>query len=252
VIHIERKRTLHDGHIFERVRLDNFGLDEVMLPLAFEYAADFRDMFEVRGLKRMARNTAAEPRLTGRGVVFTYEGLDGAHRTSVIAFSEPPWRLSHRRADFMFILAPGQRIDLFVEAGPDENEAPARDRFLAAMAGARRSVRERQGRGANLNAADGAFQAWIEQSRSDVALLTTDLSTGPYPYAGIPWFSTPFGRDGIITAWQMLWVDPSLAKGVLTYLAARQATEVDPFRDSAPGKIMHETRRGEMAALKEI
>lgn len=85
-----------------------------------------------------------------------------------------------------------------------------------------------------------------------MALLTTDLPTGPYPYAGVPWFSTPFGRDGIITAWQMLWIDPSLAKGVLTYLASRQATEVDPFMDSAPGKIMHETRGGEMSALGEV
>ncbi|MBW8304755.1 MAG: amylo-alpha-1,6-glucosidase, partial [Brevundimonas sp.] len=96
------------------------------------------------------------------------------------------------------------------------------------------------------------FNDWLDQSRADVALLTTDLPTGPYPYAGVPWFSTPFGRDGIITAWQMLWLDPSLAKGVLTYLAMRQATEFSAFQDSAPGKIMHETRAGEMSALGEV
>ena len=98
-----------------------------------------------------------------------------------------------------------------------------------------------------------AAAIWTRDAASaDVALLTTDLPTGPYPYAGVPWFSTPFGRDGIITAWQMLWLDPSLAKGVLTYLAKRQATEVSAFQDSAPGKIMPETRGGEMSALGEV
>ena len=122
------------------------------------------------------------------------------------------------------------------------------------MACARQAAAIRKARGARLTSSDGAFSDWLDQSRSDVALLTTDLATGPYPYpyAGIPWFSTPFGRDGIITAWQLLWLDPSLAKGVLTYLAARQAVEISAFSDSAPGKIMHETRRGEMAALKEV
>jgi glycogen debranching enzyme len=117
---------------------------------------------------------------------------------------------------------------------------------------AQMNVRQRGRRGGTLACTDHAFAGWIEQSRADVALLTTDLPTGPYPYAGIPWFSTPFGRDGILTAWQLLWLDPSLARGVLTYLAARQAREESRFQDSQPGKIMHETRRGEMAALKEI
>jgi glycogen debranching enzyme len=252
VIHLERKRCLYGGRLYERVRLTNFGLDEVMLPIAFEYGADFRDMFEVRGMRREVRGVLAPPRLTGRGVVFGYDGLDGARRAGAVTFSQPPWRLSAERADFMFAVAPGDQLDLHVEAGSVEGEPPTRERFLQAKSGASRTLRQTRDRGASLMAADGAFNGWLEQSRADVALLTTNLTTGAYPYAGIPWFSTPFGRDGIICAWQMLWLDPSLAKGVLSYLASRQATERSDFADAAPGKIMHETRRGEMAALGEV
>lgn len=252
VVHIERKRVLSGGRLYERIRASNFSLEQVMLPLAVEYAADFVDMFEVRGTKRVRHGKLETPVAHGRQVSFAYEGLDGVKRTSVIAFSEPPWRFTDRRADFMLHLPSGACQDLFMEIGATVDEEPSAHRFALRAHETRHALRERMGRGANIRCPDSTFEAWLEQSRADMALLTTDLPTGPYPFAGIPWFSTPFGRDGIISAWQMLWLDPSLAKGVLTYLAARQAHETDPFRDSAPGKIMHETRAGEMAALREV
>jgi glycogen debranching enzyme len=253
VLHIERRRFLWARRLFERVRVVNHGLDEVLLPLAFDIGADFADIFEVRGTLRDARGTPAAPTTDGRRLMFSYEGLDGVTRHSCIAFSEPPARLKGHRAEFMFSLPRGKHTDLLIEIGPDVCETPDRERWRLNAVAARLSMRHRRKRGAGVRGSRSPrFNQWLDQSRADIALLTTDLPTGPYPYAGIPWFSTPFGRDGLITAWQMLWLDPGLAKGVLTYLAARQATAVSAFQDSAPGKIMHETRMGEMSALKEV
>lgn len=253
VLHIERRRFVWDRRMFERVRIANHGIEDVLLPLAFDFGADFVDIFQVRGTPRLKHGTQEPPVLDGRRVTFRYHGLDGVERMSCLAFSEPPARLTSSRAEFMFSLPKGRRCDLYIECGGQSCEPPDEARFRLHALQARVAMRSRRRRGASVRGPRSPrFNDWLDQSRADVALLTTDLPTGPYPYAGIPWFSTPFGRDGIITAWQMLWLDPSLAKGVLTYLAMRQATEVSAFQDSAPGKIMHETRRGEMSALGEV
>ena len=253
VLHIERRRFVWDRRLFERVRMVNHGIEDVLLPLAFEFGADFADIFQVRGTLREKRGTGEVPTTDGRRVTFRYTGLDAVVRTSCLAFSEPPARLSGSRAEFMFSLPMGKELDLYIECGPDVCSTPDALRWRENAVQARLAMRRRRRRGASLRGPRSPrFNAWLDQSRSDIALLTTDLPTGPYPYAGTPWFSTPFGRDGIISAWQMLWLDPALAKGVLTYLAARQATEVSPFQDSQPGKIMHETRGGEMSSLGEV
>ncbi|MCR5877935.1 glycogen debranching N-terminal domain-containing protein [Phenylobacterium sp. J367] len=251
VLHIERAHFLWEDRLYTRVSVVNYSAVPVVLPLAFEFDADFRDMFEVRGARRRRRGRFHLPEVAEREVRFRYEGLDGVERSSVIAFTEAPARLTERRAEFSLSLKGEGKVDLFIEVGASIAPPPSRARYRAAAARARFAMRARR-RGARLRTAGRLFNSWIDKSRADLALLTTPMETGPYPYAGIPWFSTAFGRDGIITAWQALWLDPSLARGVLTYLATHQAETVSAFRDSQPGKIMHETRRGEMSALGEV
>jgi glycogen debranching enzyme len=252
VVHVERKRFLWGDRLYERVQLTSYNQDPITLPLGFRFAADFRDMFEVRGARRRARGRLFAPEPEARSVRFRYEGLDGVARESVVAFSETPGLIDGTQAAFQVSLATDECKEIYIEVGAAEAAPPSRARFRAAAARARFAMRERRRQGARLSTNGRLFNAWINKSRADLALLTTPMATGPYPYAGIPWFSTCFGRDGILTAWQILWFEPQLAKGVLTYLAAWQAEEVSAFRDSEPGKIMHETRRGEMAALGEV
>jgi glycogen debranching enzyme len=252
VIHVERQRLIFEDALYERITLSNFGPEETQVPLELEFDADFRDMFEVRGVSRRARGELLAPEIGPSSVCLCYRGLDGVVRQSCLSFSRAPRRLADRKAEFTIRLRHGGSTSLYIEIAPQGGEAPSRDRFRAAAARARFGMRSKRRRGATAFSPGRVFNDWIEKSRADLALLTTELKTGPFPYAGIPWFSTPFGRDAIITSLQMLWLDPSLARGVLAFLAANQAKGRSAFQDSAPGKIMHETRKGEMVALDEL
>ncbi|MFO1167258.1 MAG: glycogen debranching N-terminal domain-containing protein [Rhodoblastus sp.] len=252
VVHIERQRVLGAGQMHERIALTNFAATRICLPLELEVDADFRDMFEVRGMTRAVRGRSRPPQAKENSIVFAYEGLDGVTRRSVVFASQPIAAFDGRIAQLPVALERGETAILHLEVGSGRAVWPSETRWRQACARARRAVRATLHTGASLRAGNPVFDEWLSKSRADLALLRTELDTGPYPYAGIPWFSTPFGRDGLITAMQTLWLDPSLARGVLAFLAETQATETSAFRDSAPGKIMHETRRGEMADLGEI
>jgi glycogen debranching enzyme len=252
VIYIERSRLLWEDRMFERLKFSNYGDREALVPLTLRFAADFRDMFEVRGSIRSRRGRAYDVETTEDSVSMRYEGLDKLERCSTIAFSAPPDRILADRADFTMRLPKRGSETLFIEVGADRPARPSRERHRAAAARARFGMRSKRRHGATAFSSGRVFNDWLSRARADIALLTTDLPTGPYPYAGIPWFSTAFGRDGVISALQMLWLNPGLARGVLSFLAQHQATETSPFSDSQPGKIMHETRKGEMAVLREL
>ena len=252
IIHIERTRILWEARLYERVRITNYGRQANRLTMRLDLDADFRDMFEVRGISRKTRGTIGAPVITGYGVVFRYLGLDDVTRSSIISLSAKPTTVEVTGMTIDVVLTPGEMRDLYLEVGIEAAPLPSEERFRAATTLAQAQVGDRRAAGATVETNGRLFNEWLGKSRADIALLTTELETGPYPYAGIPWFSTAFGRDAIVTSLQMLWLDPSLARGVLRFLAAHQATETSKFYDSAPGKILHEMRKGEMVRLGEL
>ena len=253
VLHVFRSVFLWDGVCYQRVRLTNYSDVPLTVPVSFTLVADFADIFEVRGLTRPRRGKLLPVRLSHEHIVIAYAGLDGVERRTDIRFSPAPRTLDAGGARTEFTLAPQQAVESFITIAcevPETRERPIP--HDAALDQVCRRVTDARARQARIRTDNEQFDAWIRRSSADMLMMVTDTPAGPYPYAGVPWFSTVFGRDGIIAALQMLWMDSSIARGVLGFLAEMQATEVDPTSDAEPGKILHEMRRGEMATLHEI
>jgi glycogen debranching enzyme len=253
-IHISRLKFIWDGACYERLLVRNFDLRPHVVTLSLYFAADFADLFEVRGARRARRGQFRAERRSGEAVALRYLGLDGIERVTTIAFEPAPSRLDTTMAAFDLSLAPGEGVRLAVRIACDDGgsaEAVGRQ-YYSSLRTARRSLRRSSGRAASIASSNSLFNEMARRAVADLYMLLTDTEHGPYPFAGIPWFSTPFGRDGIITALMTLWLDPAIARGVLHFLAATQATEYDCERDAEPGKILHEMRDGEMARLGEV
>jgi glycogen debranching enzyme len=254
LIHIRRSRFLWQATCFERLAVKNFGVVPRRIRLEFIFAADFSDLFEVRGTRRERRGVEHVPEVRGDSVTLAYTGLDDRRRETVLRFDPVPDALAGDHAVFEIELEPQASRVLFVEvrcSSEDATRAPHRA-FFVALRDARRALRAASGRAASVATSNETFNEAARRSVADLYMLNTATTHGAYPYAGIPWFSTVFGRDALITALETLWLDPTIARGVLRYLAANQATINDPIADAEPGKILHEQRRGEMAELGEV
>ncbi len=257
LVHIFREAFLFNGVCHQHFRVHSYALTPVQIMLSLAFDADFADIFEVRGTRRAQRGRRLDSVVDGASVRLAYAGLDGVIRQTRLEFAPRPLALSDTEVQWLLDLPGGAEADCFLSiacrlgSDADSSFTPlvpheAAWRQLAA------ATRDAQAADAEVHSSNEQFNAWLHRSAADLHLMVTETPEGPYPYAGVPWFSTAFGRDGIITALEFLWVNPEPARGVLTYLAATQATEFDPEKDAEPGKILHETRKGEMAALGEI
>jgi glycogen debranching enzyme len=252
-VHVFRSVFLWQGVCYQRLRLRNYAARPVEVKLEMAFDADFVDIFEVRGTSRNQRGRILPATVDDDTVQLSYVGLDEQVRRTTLALNPVPCEISANRASYCDNLDPNGEISYFWTISCEtDSQRRATLPFTDAAAAAQEDLDDFQEHEAKVVTSSGQFNDWLKRSAADLHLMTTRTRHGDYPYAGVPWFSTVFGRDGIITAMEYLWIDPSLARGVLGYLAANQAKEIRPEADAEPGKILHETRRGEMAALGEI
>ena len=255
-LHISRSKFLWRGTCYEQLQVTNYSLHAIKSVLVISFDADFADLFEVRGTKRERRGVRLEPSVEANGAIITYQGLDDTVRKACLRCSPSPQEITPQRLKLGLSLEPKGSANYFLNLSCDLDSESAGavspdHAYARAYAKALHDGRDSE-QVCEVWTDNEQFNQWLRRSRSDLRMLLTETPCGLYPYAGIPWFSTEFGRDGIITALETLWMDPTIAKGVLRYLAAHQATTTNPERDAEPGKILHEARRGEMAALHEI
>ena len=247
LLHVYRTRTLWQGAWLERVRITNHALHRIETTLTLHFDADYVDIFEVRGMKRSRRGKRLQQG-SPESPTMAYRGLDDVVRQTHVRPTPQPTHAEQGRLTWTVALDAHEHLEVEMAIvcllADDDVVQPEYEDIVP-----RRAVSQGV---TSITTSNEAFNHWLRRSDADIAMLLTETPQGTYPYAGIPWFSTPFGRDGLITALELLCIKPEIARGVLTFLAAHQATNVDAARDAEPGKILHEMRTGEMPALGEV
>jgi glycogen debranching enzyme len=254
-VHIYRTKFLTDVVCYDQITLNNYGEVPLDVEVSFEFEADFADIFEVRGEKRPHRGDRLPEEIGRTSVTLVYQGLDHIRRTTRVESSIATAALHAGGIVVPLHLEPRSETSFTLNVTCGREEMHDRMRAIS-YSEALQIMNQKRSSGpladVDIHTSNDQFNDWIRRSRSDLAMMVTPTPNGLYPYAGVPWFSTVFGRDGIITALELLWLVPAVARGVLSYLAATQATSHDPVRDADPGKILHEMRKGEMARLGEV
>lgn len=253
-IHAFRSKFVLNNICYERIILTNYSENKQEVDISFLFSCDFKDIFEVRGAVRNNRGIIINHTAENSGkVTLTYKGLDNILRETVIKFSPKPDKVEKNKVMYKIKLKPKQSLKINNSIALKVNGTIAEPLgFTNALNQIAPQIQAAKEEIADIFTSNEQFNHWISRSKADLISLITNTNFGKYPYAGVPWFNTPFGRDGIITSFCMLWAYPVLAKDVLFYLAKTQAKEIDSFKEAEPGKIFHEARTGEMVETGEI
>lgn len=261
-IGIVRHRVARDDVLYEVVTLHNYGREKLSFRLRFRFASSFRDLFNIRGFVPDHGKTRRSERRGDDAVVLRYDGLDRKRRTTTIAFSPRPERLTGDHALFHVTLKKGEERKLAITITPREHdehaarhdESATEPHFRPDDLGAvlQSDQREWVEGFASVRSSDELLDRVMERALRDLRILRSERQGLHFVAAGVPWFATLFGRDSCIVGLQTLPFGPSLAAETLKLLASFQAKEVDAYRDAEPGKMLHELRTGELANADRI
>jgi glycogen debranching enzyme len=239
---VVRRRLVRGRSWIEEIAVMNHSPEPLAIDLRIDVGGDFADMFELMDASVRAREIEREA--SGTELVLRHGGAE------LRILAGEGWDADEGGFSAHLEIGPqGERWSRF------ELAASAQPRG-AGFAEARREMRAEidawLAPAPELEADWPALRRAYERSLVDLAALRIEAETGGFvPAAGLPWFMALFGRDSLIASYQALPVLPGLARDTLRALAALQADEVDDFRESEPGKILHELRHGELTRLGE-
>jgi len=260
-----RRELLLNGALFSELEITNYSTSPVSFELSISFDADFVDLFEVRGFAREKRGQALRSVLEGKlaqeetlDLTLAYQGLDGSIVESRIHFDHrPPDFFKGNTAIWQLEMEPhetqrlGYRLVMFTN-----NRPTSRLNIPATLSQARAAEYMEEQNWAQqitrIRSDKAIFNRTIERGEQDVYLLRQSFGKNSTLSAGVPWFSTLFGRDSIIAASQTLMLNPTIARETLNILSEYQGKTDDDWRDEQYGKILHEIRFGEMARCKEV
>jgi len=252
-VHIQREILLNDG-MMERVTLTNYLPEPLDYWLELDLGCDFADIFEVRGWNREGRGQYFAPIIEDGKIRFSYRGVDGCLLEAAVRFREPFPEFDGTKVRWNIHMAPNSRFETawLVYAEPVGGEPDEIFHFDEKRRAMDRIYEDWAASGTRWTTNLDALRDTLNRAVDDLRALYVEAEGESVISAGIPWFSTIFGRDSIITSLQTLPLNPSIALDTLRYLARHQGSKLDSFTEEEPGKILHELRRGEMARSREI
>lgn len=243
----------------ERLLFQNFTLRPIEMSVTLTIRSAFEDLFAVRSLLPKQFGRLHPPSWDGDALRLSYDGKDGLVRTVMVHYDPPPRQRHGTTAEFLVRMDPRgrQQLDLSLVIS-ESKERPARPRhpdpreFTILEQDLERHTQDWMRHVVKVSSNGSSLDQLMERAFRGLRVLRTHVGDETYFAAGVPWFVTLFGRDSLITAWQMLAYHPGIAEQTLRLLAQYQGTREDDWRDEQPGKILHELRVGEMANIDAI